>query len=157
MAQAAGSNSVLTGHSCTGSQAVTIRTGDTGSETWISATRGKLLHVRVCIDTIPCMNVHVHACALITSRMCSYTESLICNLHIIHVCRLGGVVLVLLLFLLQIQHYCFMGQSTVYWWILASRSLRLQQKLPEKPPPPLLCIVATPNRLLRCSVLSQKS
>ena len=92
MAQAAGSNSVLTGHSCTGSQAVTIRTGDTGSETWISATRGKLLHVRVCIDTIPCMNVHVHACTLITSRMCSYTESLIYNLHIIHVCRLGGVV-----------------------------------------------------------------
>ena len=55
----------------------------------------------------------------------------------------------ILLFILQIQHYCFMGQSTVYWWILGSRYLHLQQKLPEKPPPPLLRIVATPNHLLK--------
>ena len=44
----------------------------------------------------------------------------------------------------------------MYWWILGSRYLRLQRKLPEKPPPPLLRIVATPNHLLKCSVLLQK-
>ena len=58
-------NSILTGHSCTGSQADTITTGDTGSETLVSAIRGKLWHV--------------HVCLYCTVRMCSLAELLIHN------------------------------------------------------------------------------
>ena len=66
----------------------------------------------------------------------------------------------ILLFMLQIQHYCFMGQSTVYWWILAretTTALIAYCGNPQSPPEMCSAFAKKLTSSLSCCFVSKRT